>query len=185
MSRYLGVDVDITICPSDKGWERWLADRASLEDLNKFSRLDTSPELPYNLGGLFPSVEDPMEYWRNLDYSQFSPLAGSVEALEVLSNYFDIVFISAIKGNHNKSKYYWLKKHFPFMSGYIATKEKFILNNSVVAMIDDRNNQLQGFDITKRIRFNTCYTQDQPCVVVREFDDWSKLSLDKIIEDYV
>src|SRR3972149_766337 len=142
MKRLIGVDCDLTVCPSDTGWARWLVEQSSTCYYDKWA-----DEINYNMAVHFPDIEDPYKYWRELDYSQFTPIKSSVEKLQVLSEYFDIVFISANKGTHTKSKYYWLKEHFPFMKGYMATKEKFLMNNSVVAMIDDRKDILEGFDL--------------------------------------
>lgn len=140
---------------------------------------------PYHLGTLFPTVEDPYVYWRELDYMQFEPIAGSVEALEKLSQYFGIVFLTQGKGVHGKSKYYWLEKHFPFMQGVMITKEKYLMNNSVVAMIDDRLSHLKGFDYGKRILFETPYTQDVECEVALTFSRWNDLIVKQICEEYL
>lgn len=179
-NRLIGVDVDLCICPSDVGWMNWLFESGHC--VWGGNALKTKP---YNLGKLCPTHPDPYQYWRELDYSQFTPIEGSVETLEKLSNYFGIVFISSVKGNHNKQKYYWLEKHFPFMQGYIATKEKYLMNDSVVAMIDDRNEMLKGFDFHKRVRFNTCYTQDVECSVVHEFSKWDDSIVKEICGRYL
>lgn len=177
MSRcIIGVDVDLTVCPSDDGWREWLG--------NKYGYVKC-PMTKYNFSHYYPHAEDPFEYWRSLEYSQFQPLKGSVEKLEQLSTYFDIVFISAIKGKHNKEKYYWLKEHFPFMKGYIATKEKFLMNNSVCAMIDDRLDNLQGFDQHKRVFYKTPYSQNETCGVGYVIDDWESFSVKDFCDQYL
>jgi len=178
--RLLGVDVDLTVCPSDKGWFSWLQTQGQ-----QMYRTGNYEPLPYALGQLFPTVQDPHQYWREVDYSQFEPLEGSVEALEKLSKYFGIVFISRIKGNHTKSKYYWLKEHFPFMTEYVATHGKWVMNNSVVAMIDDRKDVLESFDFHRRVWFNTNYTQSSDCSVYLEFDRWNNNVVKMICEEYL
>lgn len=181
MRRLLGVDVDLTVVATDQGWLQWL------NYYNGFGKRVKSwdENIPYNLSELYPSVVDPYQYWRDLDYSQFQPIEGSVEALEKLSQYFGIVFISRIKGNHTKSKYYWLKEHFPFMTEYVATHGKWVMGNSVVAMVDDRLDVLKGFDKDKRIWFNTPYTQSSDCSVHLEFDRWNDSVVKMICEEYL
>lgn len=176
--RLLGVDCDLTVCPSDIGWFDWLYEVCSWEDAraNQLKYINNA-SLPYDLGSMFPSVEDPYDYWRKLDYSQFKPLAGAVEKLRVLSEYFDIVFISQIKGVHSKSKYYWLKEHFPFMEEYIAMKKKGVIGDSLVAHIDDRLNVLEGFQPHKRVLFKTHYTQTSDCSVAYEITNWEDFSV--------
>ena len=183
----LGIDVDLTICPSDLGWVKWLR----MEDYKNQLIYGTStlkiPKggLPYNLSELYPEVKDPYQYWRELDYSQFEPLEGSVEALDKLSRLFEIVFISQHKGQHSKSKYYWLEQHFPFKTGVILTKEKWLMKGSVVAMIDDRLDHLKGFDFDQRVLFNTNYTQSIECDVPYSFSKWDESVVDKLCEMYL
>lgn len=178
--RLIGVDVDLTVCPSDQGWWSWLRKQGQ----QMYNLGDYEP-VPYNLGQLFPQVEDPHQYWREVDYSQFKPIQGSVEALEKLSQYFGIVFISRIKGNHTKSKYYWLKEHFPFMTEYVATHGKWVMNKSVECMIDDRKDVLESFDFNKRVWFNTPYTQSSDCGMYLEFDRWNDHVVKMICEEYL
>lgn len=174
--KLIAVDCDLTVCPSDEGWKTYLADGVSwvLQDVQKWD---------YNLGVYFPNHPDPLQYWRELDYNQFQPIEGSVEKLKQLSNYFGIVFISSIKGSHSKSKHYWLKEHFPFHGGYLATKEKFLMNDSVVAMIDDRKSMLKGFDFHKRYLYYTPYTQDVECEVYREIRSWKDFNVEEFIKE--
>jgi len=140
-------------------------------------------ELPYNLSSLFPSVENPMQYWNDLDYDQFQPLEGSVDALERISTYFDIVFITQIEGgDHGKTKAKWLKKHYPFLKGIVYTKEKFVMNKAVDYMIDDRMSHLKGFEYQKRILFNTPYTQDVQCEVWKTMNSWKDID-EKFIKE--
>lgn len=183
MANYLGCDVDLTLLRSDRGWLEWLYSKASDKDQEEYSLLFCGlPKQPYNLAEMFPSVQNPMEYWNNLDYDQFEPLEGSVEALERISTYFGIVFISHVEGLHGKTKQKWLKKHYPFLTGTIFTREKFLMNDSVVAMIDDRVSHLQGFDYHKRILFNTAYTQDVECEVYKTLNSWKDVD-DKFVQD--
>ena len=180
MKRLIGVDCDLTVCPSDIGWLEYM------KYYNGFGKVVLREDglVPYNLAEMFSAVSNPYGYWRELDYSQFTPIKGSVEKLQVLSEYFDIVFISANKGTHTKSKYYWLKEHFPFMKGYMATKEKFLMNNSVVAMIDDRKDILEKFDLEKRVLYSTPYTQSSECPVNFLIQSWETFSIRAFLEYY-
>lgn len=182
----IGCDVDLVCCSSDRGWRNYLVDNCTNEEFSLFvERQMLEMILPYNLGSLFPSIENPMEYWNNLDYSTFEPIKGSVEVLQKLSEEHGVVFISHIEGgSHGKSKCAWLKKHYPFLTGISYTREKFIHNNSVDWMIDDRLSHLKHFDYTKRIQFNTVYTQDEEVEVFGQANNWQEVY--KIItgEDY-
>jgi 5'(3')-deoxyribonucleotidase len=178
----LGVDVDLCIYPSDKGWIDYLT------YYNGFGEVTHREDglLPYNLAEMFPHVTDAYLYWRDLDYSTFSPLTGSVEALEKLSESFNIVFISAeLCGYHSKNKRSKLELDFPFLSGYAATKEKFIFKGSVVAHIDDRLDHLEKFDFDQRILFNTNYTQSVECDVPYSFSVWNDEVVSKLCESYL
>lgn len=186
--KILAVDCDLTTCPSDQGWLDWLNKRCTKYDPEIWKYWDSHSKLklPYNLGEMFKEeVSDPYEYWRELEYDQFEPIEGSVKALEKLSQYFQIVFISSCKGNHHRSKVYWLKEHFPFMSGFMATKEKFLMNNSVAAMIDDRLDVLEKFDYHKRIQFQTPYEQSSKEKAYIEFDKWNDEIVHKICREYL
>ena len=103
-----------------------------------------------------PNLEDPLDFWRDENlYDNLVPMEGAVKKLGLLSKYFGIVFVSRLKGNHHRSKVYFLKKHFPFMTGFVGSHEKWILNDSLVAMIDDLPDNLKGFDPDKRVWFNS------------------------------
>jgi hypothetical protein len=67
----------------------------------------------------------------------------------------------------------------------MLTKEKWLMNDSVVAMIDDRMSHLQGFDLEKRILFQTRYTQDVKVDVAYEFGMWDDSVVSKICELYL
>lgn len=177
----LGCDVDICLCPSDKGWMDYM------KYFNGFGKVvhRTDGMLEYDLSKMYPTVADPYDYWRTLDYDQFKPLEGSVKALDALSKYFDIAFISQAKGFHHKSKYYWLDRHFPFKTGVMLTKEKWLMKGSVVAMIDDRLDHLKGFDFDQRVLFNTNYTQSVECDVAYSFSEWNAGVVERLCELYL
>lgn len=171
----LAVDVDLTVVDSGTDWLSYL------EYHSGFQRplIEEGQTLPYDLSELFPRVADPYQYWRELDYDQFEPIEGAVEKLTELSKHLDIVFVTAIKGNHSKNKFYWLEKWFPFNRGYVATQEKWTMNKSVVGMIDDRLNNLEGFDLFRRILYNTPYSQgkNEFLEVGYVIKDWKSLDV--------
>ena len=120
-------------------------------------------------------LEDPLDFWRAEDlYDNLAPMEGAVEKLEQLSQYFGIVFISRLKGNHHKSKVGFCKKHFPFMVGFIGTHEKWLMNESVVAMIDDLPENLIKFDPQKRILFGE-----------EGLRDWSEFDVKQFCKEYL
>jgi len=120
------------------------------------------------------SLSDPLDFWRSEDlYDNLLPMEGAVEKLEQLSKHFDIVFVSRLKGNHHRSKVYWCKKWFPFMIGFVGTHEKWILNDSLVAMIDDLEDNLFKFDSNKRVLFGG-----------KDFPDWNSFDVDAFSFNY-
>lgn len=157
-------DVDLTVVDTGTYWRTWLEDG--------FEKIDCYPEdgiLDYNLSVYFGEYYytegyNHMDFWRyeNL-YDGMVPIEGSIEALErIHSAGHDVVFVSAVKGNHHGSKFRFLKKHFPFMGGLLATKEKEYAACHVA--IDDRNSYLNKFARSPLspllIKYQTPYTQD-------------------------
>ena len=122
-----------------------------------------------------PNLEDPLDFWRDENlYDNLVPMEDTVEKLEQLSKYFGIVFVSRLKGNHHRSKVYFLKKHFPFMTGFVGTHEKWILNDSLVAMVDDLEDNLTKFDADKRIHFGQ-----------GEYKDWNTFDVKEFSKEYL
>lgn len=120
-------------------------------------------------------LDDPLDFWRSEDlYDYLEPMEGCVEKLGLLSKYFGIVFVSRLKGNHHRSKVYFLKKHFPFMTGFVGTHEKWILNDSLVAMVDDLEDNLSKFDADKGILFGQ-----------GEYKDWNTFDVPKFCKEYL
>lgn len=119
-----------------------------------------------------PFLDDPLDFWRDETlYDNLGPMKGAVEKLEALSQYFNIVFVSRLKGNHHRSKVYFLKKHFPFMAGFVGTHEKYILNDSLLAMVDDLEDNLVKFDSDKRVLFGKGQYKDWESFSVKDFCD--------------
>lgn len=157
----IGVDVDLCVVGSDYGWINYLLYRYGPMS----TPFETEGKLNYNLGVYWDNItgDSHMDYWRSeFLYEDMEPYP---EAKTVLSRLHkeghEIVFISHIKGATHKSKYYFLKKHFPFMAGFCATQEKYLVDVDV--MIDDRDNNLVNFkEGVKLIRYETIYQQSIP-----------------------
>lgn len=175
--RILLVDVDLTVAPSDVGWRDYLG--------NLYGYVKT-PMVEYNWAYYYP--EKPVyEYWKDLDYFSMQPLSGCVEKLKQLSRYFHIVFVSAERcGYSSKNKKSWLKEHFSFMSGYIQTEEKWVVNSeNVVAIIDDRKDNLERFDTQKRVLYNTPYKQSSDCSVNTVINNWEDFNVKSFCDEYL
>lgn len=179
MRKVLGVDVDLTVVDTGSEWLKWL-DRLTGKNFHKL-REGNKGCLPYDLSKLYePFLEDKVDafdFWRNPHlYDNLQPLENAVEVLGRLSKGgWDIVFVSTVKGFHGKSKYYWLKKHFPFMAGALWTKEKHYAR--VDAMVDDRNKVLTKMpsDVTC-IRMASPYDQDvQMTRPAHEVAGWNEI----------
>ena len=171
----IGVDVDLTV--ADSSISHWDFLQQVSEDGNSCM---PSGVLDYDLSTYFnlPKYIDSMDFWRyddlydvkprdlELEYSTkritrrpIQPIKNSVQCLQSLSSQgWEIVFVSHVKGGHHKSKVGWLKRHFPFMDGFIATQEKHYVNCDV--FIDDRHNHLNSMDTYCKIKFDTVYEQD-------------------------
>jgi 5'(3')-deoxyribonucleotidase len=152
------VDVDLTVVRTDLQWLDWLNRRSWWRK----SKSTAECGYDYNLGNHFPWVKDPWDFWRlpNL-YDDLEPVEGCACALRDLKDAgYDIVFASYCKAGHFKSKYEFLKKHFPFMGGFHATKEKHQIKADW--FIDDRNEFLnKRNDGCNLIKFHTPYTQTE------------------------
>jgi 5'(3')-deoxyribonucleotidase len=162
MVKVAAIDCDQTVVDSAYPWYEWL----ELKTKAGYEYRDVCST--YNFSDVYAEIwrdkeisGHPYDFWRGKNiYDNLYPLPGSVEALAALKERgWDIVFVSTIKGDHHKSKYNFLKKHFPFMDGFIATKEKGYVNARLV--IDDRNSCLNlfGEDVIK-IKKVTPFDQD-------------------------
>jgi len=162
----IGVDIDLTIVPSDVYWEKWLK--------KHFKQILEIPEenADYNLGKYFAESKfglKHMDFWDNPHlYDEMEFIPGCYDALEDLKKCgHNLLFISHTRSGHFSSKFRLLNK-LPFLQfesgcqdGFIATKEKGVLSPAVDIMIDDRNKFLNQFFNVKTILFKTRYTQDE------------------------
>jgi 5'(3')-deoxyribonucleotidase len=170
----IAIDVDQTVVRSDLAWWKWLN---RLTDC--YYEFPEGDNLEYNLSSYFKDElaeigVDGMDFWRYEGiYDWMSPMDDAVEVIKILGSLgWEIVFVSAIKGHHHKSKYTFLRKYFPCMAGFIATKEKQLVSCDV--MIDDRNENLGYSRARTNIKFLTPYHQtvmipDKKVIVL---DNW-------------
>lgn len=176
--KILLVDVDLVVAPSDVHWREHLGEKHGYVKC---------PMTNYNFGSYYPHVENAYSFWKDLDYFDMKPIEGSVEKLKALSQYFQIVFLSAEKcGYSSKNKKSWLKEHYNFLTGYVSTEEKWLLNNDrVVGLIDDRLDNLKCFDYNKRIVYKTRFDQNIDCPVAYTIEDWESFSVNDFCKEYL
>lgn len=182
----IAVDVDLTVCAIDELWLEWLCNvtnsrYATAMDVINY-QISNNMSVPYNLSemfkyGLDKHGIDGLDFFRGSGIYDFAyPVGGAVGALKYLKESgYEIVFVSVCKGFHYKSKYYWLKRHFPFMDGFIATKEKQYTRCDII--IDDRISHLNSMpDGVHCIRYMTPYTQDElPENKIKACKTWNEI----------
>ena len=158
----IGVDIDGTVVGTDIGWYEW-----AYLTIHKSEPPPITEPLPYNLQEYFKVGDWIWDYWRDEHlYDRLKPFEDSVEVLKKLSEKNEIVFISRIKGNHHKSKYYFIERNFPFFSEVVYCQKKQYVKCDV--MIDDRLSVLRDMDC-KRILFDRPFLQDVNEVDVHKF----------------
>jgi len=160
MSKVIAVDCDLTIAQSDVAWWDWMN---SVCGTNIPFPSKTECILSYDLSDYFEAFNyhkrDLYSFWRSeTAYDGVKPMKGAVEALQELSDSgFEIVVVSTVKGNHHKNKWQFLERNFPFIDGYIATKEKKYVRCDY--FIDDRHDVLNRIQGPIKICMDTPYTQ--------------------------
>jgi 5'(3')-deoxyribonucleotidase len=172
------VDVDLTVVNPVPNWWHWM--ECITETKKDF------PEHPnYNLTSYFKDEldavgKDGMDYWRHENiYDTLQPIDGSVESLKLLHDEcgLRIVFASHIKRNHYKSKYQFLKRYFPFMEGFLGTKEKYLIRCDY--MVDDRIKFINTMpEHVMKVRYITPYTQCEELKSTKfysEAGDWKAI----------
>ena len=163
----IGVDIDLTVAQIDDLWYDWLVRMTGYDpmiDVSYDMLEDSQHLLEYNLSTYWKEqLEergiDGLEFFRGTHlYDMVDPVHESPKYInELYEEGYDIVFISALKGHHHRSKYEFLGRHFNF-DGFIGTKEKQYINCDI--MIDDRNNFLNLSRADVKIKIFTPYTQD-------------------------
>lgn len=167
----LAIDVDMVVVDTGAAHWEWLCKQNGVRPGDY-----PMPEgpLPYNLGEIWGCPVSAMDFWRQENlYDALEPIKDSVEVLRELSKKYDIIFASAIKGLHPRSKYYFLRNHFPFLSGVVLTKEKHYVKCDYI--IDDRLDNLARMpsDVVT-IQYNTPYKQTVSFDPEHIVDNWKE-----------
>lgn len=178
----VGIDIDLTIVPSDIYWEQWLK--------KHFKQKCEIPDkdVDYNLGNYFEESSTGlhhMDFWDNPNlYDEMDLYPSCYEALKLIKeDGHDLVFISHTRPGHFSSKFRLLKR-MPFLffdsgydDGFIATKEKGVLSNALDIMVDDRNKFLNQFYGVGTVLYKTKYKQDEKPrdIYDLETSDWKEI----------
>jgi len=119
-NKIIGVDVDLTVCDSVTPWKDWY------RKLTGHDITDEISEVNNDLQDLMKHHSDPLSFWKKTDlYDNIKPYKEAVEVLTHLSELgYTIVFVSSCFPEHENSKKMFLKRHFPFASGFISTSDK-------------------------------------------------------------
>jgi 5'(3')-deoxyribonucleotidase len=184
MNKIAVIDIDATVVDSPYSWYKWLEDVTKVGFDYEWVSQWYDFSIPYgpiwkhkNIGG------SPFDFWRGKSvYDNLVPKENAVECLETLKKKgYKIVFASALKGDHHKSKYGFVERYFPYKDVFHGTKEKGFLRSDLV--IDDRNFYLNQFTDPKclKIQFDTPHDQDQSLKVSLdlksscwyEIEDWA------------
>lgn len=161
------VDVDNTVANTGKAQWAWLCEQlvtnidmpkmvCNYDLTNYFFKSDTEEGSKVNR-------KECMYFFDrdNEPYNKVEPYEGAQEALKKLhDNGFNIIFVSHIVGDHFENKLEWVEKHFPFLRGFIGTKQKHLIKGD--AIIDDRHDRLNKVDCKFKVKHDTIYTQEEP-----------------------
>ena len=171
------VDVDLTVVDMVTSW---------VDHMNRITganfEIKEGTMYPYNLTEIYKHYlvsdydKDLLFKWWNKEdlYDSAVPIDGSVEALKSVNDAgYDIVFVSHCEGNHARSKYYFLRRYFPFMAGFMATREKGFVRADIA--FDDRNEYLCQYPdyVTKYLKV-TPFKQTQHVSTI-PFDNWEDI----------
>lgn len=149
MNKVIGVDIDNTIVNSNYYWAQWCVHESGMyEDFASRISLYEEAVQFYDVSKVFTRFfpkERALDFWRADDlYDNMKPIFLAQKNLFILHKLgYKIVFVSALKGNHHKSKVNFMKQYFPFYDGFIGTKEKEFAKVDV--MIDDNYEILNRF----------------------------------------
>lgn len=162
MSKIIGVDCDLVLSQSDKLWWEWLHRMTGCTVNRTIPKEDAHYNLTKYWNATLSELEiDGMDFWKSNLYDWVDPVKGSEEALWNLKREgYQVVVVSACKSGHEKSKYRFIKRHFPLVDGVIFTREKHFARVDI--FVDDRidvlNKMPEGVGC---IKFDTRYTQNE------------------------
>lgn len=167
------IDCDLVLAASDEAWLEWLYSVTSYKGLNPDFLVDNLHcKVNYDLTYYYKKElkkanRDGFDFWRSTTcYDHINPVPGSVEYVNRLNQLgHDIAVVSAVKGNHSKSKYQFLQRYYPdCIDAFIWTQEKNWIGCDY--FIDDRNKFLNLANPTKaKFKLDTPYTQCEDLVL--------------------
>jgi len=178
VNKTIAVDCDLVLAASDTVWWDWMCRLAGTSHPKPSQRGANYNLSEYLKVALREQGRDPFDFWRGTTvYDFIEPVAGSIAAIRALKKTgFDIIVVTHVKGNSNKSKYQFIQRYFgEYIDGYIATKEKHYV--ACDYMIDDRNSNLNKFNRnTTCIQLETCYTQDESQLTsTKSLPNWEEI----------
>ena len=162
----LVIDVDFTVVDTDLALIKYLQTEYTKRYGHPKHFIVEEENMEYNLGKYFPELGQKffLDFWSQSDlYDNLVPKTYCKEVLQKLHDTgdYNIMFASYCKKGHFGSKYDFLKKHFPYMRAFFATKEKEFLKADI--FIDDRHDMLNARikedPWCTRIKMNTPYNQ--------------------------
>ena len=183
MTKFIVVDLDLSIAPSDFQWWNYLQEMSSHDDPEPLVYRELRGDLiDYNLGVYFPSLtkEETQSFWSSPTlYDKMKPIPHVVETLAAVEGDVKIVFCSMCRPEHLKSKKNFIDReigqYLKVPYGFVDTADKDSLKADV--FIDDRHNFLNISDNgAVKIKINTPYTQDEELKVpVIAVDTWVEI----------
>ena len=184
MSKIILCDVDLTVVNPVRHWWRWMEIQVGAT-LDYHHELQQRGIMPYDLSTCFRDMFgelrfDPDDFWRNEGiYDFMTPIPAAESVLGIMNQKgYDIRFVSHCKGNHHKSKYAFLKRNFPYLKGFAATKEKWMLGRDCDIFIDDRNDHLNKMpDSVIKIQHATEFEQFESLTAPNSYGNrhWSDI----------
>lgn len=167
----IGIDLDLTIFDTDKGWMEWLHRNSTDHDLSRYMEDLLNDNVDYNLANYFTMKDgvDSFSYWS--EESTYEDCNIFPHAKRFIQDLYEanceIVFISYCMGCKNQigHKIDRLKKEFDFLLpedfNFMPARKKGLVKCDL--LVDDRNEFLsQMSQDVKLIKYNTPYRQNVP-----------------------
>lgn len=167
----IGIDLDLTIFDTDKGWLEWLHRNSINHDLSSYMEDLLNDNVDYNLANYFTMKDgvDSFSYWS--EESTYSDCNIVPHAKRFIQDLYEanceIVFISYCMGCKNQigNKIHRLKNEFDFLLpedfNFMPARKKGLVKCDL--LVDDRNDFLsQMSQDVKLIKYNTPYRQNVP-----------------------
>lgn len=172
-------DVDNTVVDSGHEMGLWLGNEPWYQDC--FSTQEEAIHYATTMYTPWEGINLP-EYWqkkaadwwkqeRLYDYMRPSDeVMASIEALHRAG--FTIIFASHVEGAHAKSKVQLLKRYFPYMEAFMATRQKHFVRCDY--LVDDRASNLGRVTSQSGITpvyLKTCFDDSMYGTMIQRFDE--------------